>query len=131
MAGGDLSNAEWAVLTPLLPARPTHGGQRLDHRQVVNAICWIKRTGSPWRDLPERYGPSKTAYQRFRRRAADAAWAMLKKQVIALAEADIDWDALIDYTIVRVHQHAAGARKGGSTVSNRGHARASDVPAAG
>ncbi|WP_373313550.1 IS5 family transposase [Catellatospora citrea] len=120
MARGDLSNAEWAVLEPLLPAQPARGGQWRDHRQVVNAICWIKRTGSPWRDLPERYGPWKTAYQRFRRWAADGTWAMLKKQVIALAEADddIDWDAQIDATIVRVHQHAAGARKRGSTVTN-------------
>src|SRR5687768_1743110 len=118
MARGDLSNAEWAVLEPLLPAQPARGGQWRDHRQVVNAICWIiKRTGSPWRDLPERYGPWKTAYQRFRRWAADRTWAMLKKQVIALAETDddIDWDAQIDSTVVRVHQHAAGARKRGST----------------
>ncbi|MFC4129039.1 IS5 family transposase [Hamadaea flava] len=120
MARGDLSNAEWAVLEPMLPAQAARGGQWRDHRQVVNAICWIMRTGSPWRDLPERYGPWKTAYQRFRRWAADGTWAMLKKQVIALAEADgdIDWDAQIDSTIVRVHQHAAGARKGGSTPTN-------------
>lgn len=58
---------------------------------------------------------------------------MLKKQVIALAEADgdIDWDAQVDATIVRVHQHASGARKGGSTVTSRGHGKGSDVPAAG
>jgi transposase len=113
MARGDLSNAEWAVVEPLLPAQPARGGR--------------------WRDLPERYGPWKTAYQRFRRWAADGTWATLKKQVIALAEADgdIEWDAQIDSTVVRVHQHAAGARKRGSIRTNRGHARASDAPAAG
>lgn len=65
VARGDLSGEEWAVLEPLLPAQPVRGGQWGDHRQDINAICWVKRTGSPWRDLPERYGPSKTAHQRF------------------------------------------------------------------
>ena len=80
-----------------------------------NAICWVKRTGSPWRDLPERYRPWKTAYQRFRRWGGDGTWASLKAHAIALAELDddIDWDAQVDATIVRTHQHAAGARKGG------------------
>ncbi|MCA2211945.1 IS5 family transposase [Jidongwangia harbinensis] len=75
------------------PAQPVRGGQWRDHRQVINAICWVKRTGSPWRDLPERYGPWKPAHQRFTRWAADGTWARLKAQVIALAEldADIDW----------------------------------------
>jgi transposase len=95
VARGDLSSEEWAVLEPLLPAQPVRGGQWRDHRQVVNAICWVKRTGSPWRDLPERYGPWKTAHQRFTRWAADGTWARLKAHVIALAELDddIDWNA--------------------------------------
>jgi Putative transposase of IS4/5 family (DUF4096) len=71
VARGDLSNGEWAVLAPLLPAQPVQGRRWRDHRQVINAICWVKRTGSPWWDLPERYGPWKTPYQRFRRWAAD------------------------------------------------------------
>ncbi|MEU8327908.1 IS5 family transposase [Micromonospora sp. NPDC048839] len=110
-----MTNHEWVVLAPLLPAQPVRGDQWRDHRQVINAICWVKRTGSPWRDLPERYGPWKTAYQRFRRWAADGTWASLKSHVIALAERDddINWDAQVDATIVRTHQHAAGARKGG------------------
>src|SRR5690349_17546936 len=78
VARGDLSGEEWAVLEPLLPAQPVRGGQWRDHRQVINAICWVKRTGSPWRDLPERYGPWKTAHQRFTRWAADGTWAQLK-----------------------------------------------------
>jgi transposase len=115
VARGDLSNDEWAVLAPLLPAQPVRGRQWRDHRQVINAICWVKRTGSPWRDLPERYGPWKTPYQRFRRWAADGTWSRLKAHVIMLAELDddIDWDAQIDATIVRTHQHAAGAAKRG------------------
>jgi len=82
---------------------------------VINGILWRMRTGAPWRDVPERYGPWKTCYERYRRWAADGTWARLKRQVQGSAEAagDIDWDAQIDSTIVRAHQHAAGARKGG------------------
>jgi transposase len=127
-----LSNEEWAVLAPLLPAQPVRGGQWRDHRQVINAICWVKRTGSPWRDLPERYGPWKTAHRRFTRWAADGTWAMLKSHVITLAEGegDIDWDAQIDATIVRTHQHAAGAVKGGSRSPKPGQHKPSAGPAA-
>ena len=115
MARGYLSNDEWAVLAPLLSAQPVRGRQWRDHRQVINPICWGKGTGSPWRDLSERHGPWKTPYQRFRRWAADGTWARRKAQVIMLAELDddIDWDAQVDATIVRTHQHAAGAAKSG------------------
>ncbi|MFL6072526.1 MAG: IS5 family transposase [Mycobacteriales bacterium] len=115
MARGDLSNQEWAVLAALLPAQPARGGRWRDHRQVINGICWVKRTGSPWRDLPERYGPWKTCYQRFRRWAADGTWAELKAHVIALTELDdgIDWHAQVDSSVIRTHQHAAGAARRG------------------
>jgi transposase len=133
VARGDLSNEEWAVLAPLLPAQPERGGPWRDHRQVLNAICWVKRTGSPWRDLPERYGPWQTAYQRFRRWANDGTWARLKAHVVALAELDrdIDWDAQVDATIVRAHQHAAGAAKRGLRRPMRRHAKGSAGPVAG
>jgi transposase len=112
----DLSDDEWAILEPLLPERPRRGGHWRDHRQVINGICWVKRTGAPWRDMPDRYGPVSTVHSRFRRWAKDGTWARLKAEVVALAEADgdIDWDAQVDSTVVRAHQHAAGARKGGS-----------------
>jgi transposase len=126
----DLTDGEWAILEPLLPKQPRRGGKWRDHRQVINGIAWVKRTGSPWRDMPERYGPWKTAHDRFRRWAKDGTWAKLKQQVIALAEADgdIDWNAQTDSTVVRAHQHAAGARKGGSPRLNRRHAKALAVP---
>ena len=121
-----MTDGEWAILEPLLPEQPGRGGQWRDHRQVVNGICWVKRTGSPWRDMPERYGPWKTVYERFRRWAADGTWARLKAHVVALADAegDLDWDAQVDSTIVRAHQHAAGARKGGSARPIRRYAKA-------
>jgi transposase len=126
----DLTDAEYAILEPLLPEQPIRGGQWRDHRQVINGICWVKRTGSPWRDLPERYGPWKTVYERFRCWAQDGTWAAMKRAVLALAQADgdIDWAAQMDSTIVRAHQHAAGARKGGSVLSNRGHGKGSAGP---
>jgi len=126
----DLTDAEYEVLEPLLPKQPVRGGQWRDHRQVINGICWVKRTGSPWRDMPERYGPWKTAHERLRRWATDGTWAAMKQRVLALAEAegDIDWDAQTDSTVVRAHQHAAGAHKGGSPRPNRRHAKGSAVP---
>lgn len=130
MARFDLTDEEWEILKPFLPEQPSRGGQWRDHRQVINGICWVKRTGSPWRDMPERYGPWKTCHERFRRWAADGTWAKLRQQVIALAEADgdIDWDTQVDSSVVRAHQHAAGARKGGSAVPIRRHVRVWVVP---
>ena len=66
MARFDLSDREWAVIAPLLPNKP-RGVARADDRRVLNAIFYILRTGSPWRDLPERYGPYTTAYNRYNR----------------------------------------------------------------
>lgn len=65
-----------------------------------------------WRDLPERFGPWKTVYERHRLWSADGTWERLLQQIQAEAEAagDIDWDTSVDSTIVRAHQHAAGAR---------------------
>jgi transposase len=130
MARGDLTNEEWAVLAPLLPVQ---GRRWRDHRQVSNAICWVKRTGSPWQDLPERYGPWTTPYQRFRRWAVDGTWARMKAHVLTLAELDddIDCHAQIDATIVRTHQYAAGTAKRGSTSPKPRHAKVSDAPTAG
>lgn len=70
------------------------------------------RTGVQWRDLPERFGPWKTVYERHRLWSGDGTWERLLQQVQAAADAagEIDWDISVDSTIVRAHQHAAGAR---------------------
>jgi transposase len=57
---GELTDRAWAAIRPLLPKPNTRNGKRRDHRQVINGILWKLRTGAPWRDLPERYGPWKT-----------------------------------------------------------------------
>ena len=118
----DLTDAEWERLGPLLPDRtPQRGGRWLDHRPVVNGILWRTRTGSPWRDMPACYGDFRTVHGRHRRWSADGTW----ERVLAALQADSDadageeWAVAIDSTVVRAHQHAAGAR----------HAPPKDVPA--
>lgn len=60
-----LSDREWARLRPLLPDRPRVGRPPKDHRLVLDALLWLARTGAPWRDLPERYGPWRSVATRF------------------------------------------------------------------
>ncbi|WP_406197352.1 IS5 family transposase [Streptomyces europaeiscabiei] len=109
---GDLSDGEWERLRPFLPVSNGRCGRWRDHRQVINGIQYRVRTGVHWRDLPERFGPWKTVYERHRLWSADGTWERLLQQVQAAADAagEIDWDISVDSTIVRAHQHAAGAR---------------------
>lgn len=108
MARFDLSDAEWTIIAPLLPNKP-RGVPRVDDRRVVNGIFYVLRTGSPWRDLPERYGPYTTVYNRFNRWAKAGVWL---KVFEALSERSPVSLHLIDSSIVRAHQHAAGGKKG-------------------
>lgn len=112
MGRGDLSDAEWERLRPFLPVSNRRCGRWRDHRQVIDGILHRVRTGVQWRDLPERFGPWKTVYERHRLWSADGTWERLLQQVQASADAagEIDWDVSVDSTIVRAHQHAAGAR---------------------
>jgi transposase len=108
----DLTDAEWAVLEPLLPdVTPRRGGRWLDHRLVINGVLWRTRTGSAWRDLPPCYGNWKTVYNRHRRWAIDGVWVMLLDELRrGCDQADgLDWTVAVDGTVVRAHQHAAGA----------------------
>ncbi|WP_323716361.1 IS5 family transposase [Paracoccus aminovorans] len=109
MARFELTDREWALIGPLLPDKP-RGVARTDDRRVLNGIFYILRTGSPWRDLPERYGPYTTAYNRYNRWAKAGVWLRVFE---ALAAASPQSMQLIDSSIVRAHQHAAGGKKGG------------------
>ncbi len=96
------------------------GGPGLGCRTGRSSTGWFYtiRTGISWRDLPERYGPWRTVYTRFRRCARDGVVTRALQQIQACADAvgDIDWLVQIDFTIVRAHQHAAATgRKGGPT----------------
>jgi transposase len=98
-AAGDRA-ARWSA------GRPPPG----DH-----GILWKLATGVPWRDLPERYGPWQTCYERFRRWQADGTWQRLLAHAQTRSDAvgEVDWAVVVDATIVRAYQqHAAGARKG-------------------
>jgi transposase len=113
----ELSDAEWAFVQPLLP-RSGRGRRRLDDRTVLNGIVWKFRTGTAWRDVPERYGSWATLHTRFRRWARDGTFERMLRAAQARADAagDIEWLVSVDSTIVRAHQHAAGARKRGSAI---------------
>ncbi|MFD3336682.1 IS5 family transposase [Streptomyces sp. NPDC058700] len=109
---GDLTDAQWERLKPLLPMSNRRCGRWRDHRQVINGVLYRIRTGVQWRDLPDRYGPWKTVHERHRRWSADGTWEQLLQRIQAEADAvgDIDWDISVDSTTVRAHHHAAGAR---------------------
>lgn len=115
----ELTEEQWDQLVPLLlPQRPRTGRPSLDHRTVLNGILWIKRSGSAWRDLPERYGNWKTVSSRFYRWQLQGVWAHLFAQIQQQQDQQgaIDWEVhMIDSTIVRAHQSAAGAKKGMET----------------
>lgn len=116
MGRGDLSDKEWAVLEPLLPNQAGRRGRpRHDDRRVVNGILWILRTGAPWRDLPERYGSWKTAWNRLSRWQKSGVWSQILEGLQGRADAagNVEWEVhFVDSTTVRAHQHAAGAKGG-------------------
>ena len=104
----DLSDEEWAVIEPLLPTGG-RGPKRTDDRRILNGIFYILRTGAPWRDLPERYGPRTTVYNRYARWARRGIW---KSIFDALAEDSEDSLFFIDSSIVKAHRAASGAKGG-------------------
>jgi transposase len=112
-----LRDDQWARVEDLLPGRVGHvGGTAADNRLFVDAVLYRYRAGIPWADLPERFGQAKSIGQRFRRWAASGVW----QRVFAALSADADNEyAALDATIVRAHQHSAGARKKGATATRR------------
>lgn len=117
----ELSDAEWAIIDPLLP-RKSRGVARVEDRRVLNGIFWRLRSGSPWADIPERYGPYTTCYNRFVRWRKAGIW---DKLLVAVSEAYDGKIQMIDSSVVRVHQHAANGEKKAAEVV------AWAVPAAG
>lgn len=120
--GVPLTDAQWARIEPLLPDRaPKRGGRWRDHREVIDAIAFKFQTGSQWVHLPERYGNWRGVYNRLRMWAIDGTWERVFNVLMARADADEDlhWVVSVDSTIVRAHQHAAGARKRGPRPANR------------
>ena len=129
---GVVSDSAWALIEPLLPSSAgRRGGRWRDHRQVIEAIAWRYRTGCPWRDLPAEFGPWQTAWDRHDRWAADGTWDRILAAAQGEAEAagELEWVASVDTSVMRAHQHAAGARRapahtGGSVELQESAARA-------
>ena len=106
----ELTDRQWVRIEKLVPGKEGDKGRAgEDNRLFVDAVLWILRTGSPWRDLPDEFGNWNSVYVRFRRWAKNGVWESLFK---TLAD-DPDFEhVMIDATIVRAHQHAAGAKGG-------------------
>ena len=118
MRRGDLTEAQWRRLRPQLPPeKPRTGRPNGDHRRILNGILRVLRTGAPWRDLPRRYGPVGTVSSRFCRWRASGVWERVHSALQAKADAggEVDWDLhFVDASVIRAHQHAAGARRDGA-----------------
>lgn len=109
-----MSDEEWAFFAPFLVRRGAGSGRPpTDHRRILDAVFWIARTGAPWRDLDAWFGKWSTVYRQFRRWTVAGVWDVILE---ALNESGQGQDAvqMIDSTIVRAHQHSAGAKKGDS-----------------
>lgn len=119
MARDILTDKQWERLHAVLPPQqPQTGRPNKDHRLVGNGILWIVRTGAPWRDLPTEYGPWQTCSTRFYRWVKAGVWdrvlAALQRQ--ADHEGNLDWSLRhVDGTMIRAHQHAAGALQEATT----------------
>ena len=105
-----LTDAQWRRIERLIPGKEGDRGRHGENNRLfVDAVLWLVRAGAPWRDLPEEFGNWNSVFQRFRRWAKKGVWESLFNALVA----DPDFEYLIiDSTIVRAHQHAAGAKKG-------------------
>ena len=99
----ELSDYEWTAIKPMLPNKP-RGVRRVNDRRVLNGIFWVLRSGAPWRDLPENYGPRTTCYNRFVRWRRAGVWDRIMDALAAGHDAAVQ---MIDTSVVRVHQHGA------------------------
>lgn len=119
----DLTEQQWRQIEPLLPSNPHHGHSYVEHRHVINGILWRLRTGAPWRDIPARYGPWQTCYDRYVRWSRNGVWQGMLKALQAQANARglIDWDlTALDATYTKAHRSAVGARKAIPKAEKRG-----------
>jgi transposase len=111
---GELTEAAWGAFAPLLPSSEgRRGGRWRDHRTVINGILWKVRTGAPWRDLPDRYGPWQTCADRLYRWRRDGTWDRVLAQVQTRSDAvgEVVWEVSLDSSTARAHQPASGARR--------------------
>lgn len=117
-----LRDDPWKRIEAMLPGKASDRGRTAaDNRLFVEAVLWIARSGAPWRDLPKAFGPWNSVYKRFARWSDNGVW----HRVFAELANDADFEEVfLDSTIVRAHQHAAGAPK--KTAIRRSGARGVD-----
>ncbi|BFH12139.1 hypothetical protein PMJ10TS2_76170 [Paenibacillus melissococcoides] len=119
----EIRDDQWERLKDLLPPerKPQGGRPAIDNRKMFNAMLWVIRSGAPWRDLPEHYGSWSSVYSRFRR------WekaGIFDRMLEVLAANPDDESVMLDASIVRVHQHGAGAKGGSNSKPSDDHAEA-------
>ena len=107
----ELTDYEWTAIQPFLPDKP-RGVPRVTDRRVLNGIFWVLRSGAPWRDLPDNFGPYTTCYNRFVRWRRAGVWDRIMNSLSLAHDAGVQ---MIDTSVVRVHQHGASI-----TSENRG-----------
>ena len=117
-----LRDDQWRRLESMLPGKAADPGRTGgDNRQFIEAVLWVARTGSPWRDLPPEFGLWNSVYMRFARWSNNGVW----QWVFAELAKDADFEEVfLDSTIVRAHQHSSGAAK--KKARKRSGARAAD-----
>lgn len=99
----ELTDVEWDAIKPMLPNKP-RGVPRVNDRRILNGIFWVLRSGAPWRDLPDIFGPYTTCYNRFVRWRRAGVWAKIMNALAGAHDASVQ---MIDTCVVRVHQHGA------------------------
>ena len=104
----ELTDSEWKAIEPCLPNKP-RGVPRVDDRRVLNGIFWVLRSGARWADLPERYGPPTTIYNRFNRWRKAGVWDRLMDAITKVHDGNV---RMVDTSVVRVHQQGATAKRG-------------------
>ena len=107
----ELSDCEWSVIKPMLPNKP-RDVPRVNDRRVLNGTFWVLRSGAPWRDLPETYGPCTTCHNRFVRWRRAGVWDRIMEALAAAHDAAVQ---MIDTSVVRVHQQGPASRETEST----------------
>ena len=111
----DMSDDVWERLKPHLPGGAGKGGRPAhDNRRFIDAVCWILRTGAPWRDLPPDYGDWKNTHRRFCRWRDRGVWAGLLEAV--MDDPDFEW-LMIDARYIKAHPHSAGTRGGNQAIA--------------
>src|SRR6478736_1264792 len=98
----ELTDHEWTVIKPMLPNKP-RGVPRVNDPRVLNGIFWVLRSGAPWRDLPNNFGPYTTCYNRFVRWRRAGVWAKIMSALAGI----MMLRCKIDTSVVRVHQHGS------------------------